>query len=222
MRKIVCAVLAALVAGSCAAAAAIGQPYPSIQIGMASDQVNAAVGAPTRFCDAGLQSFSLSLPAVFKGPIWECHKRVTAVQEYEVRIEFVTDQSTSRLHPIPRAGAILVLFDHPLKFKEALLDSPEVRALCAHSCHLQIVQYKSFMGSSPRPEYIRITDDAKTEVANLEFLDERGGYKAVMTADDPISQISIEPYFSLEKYSTILTTADAGTISSAGWPPQGH
>jgi hypothetical protein len=84
---------------------------------------------------------------------------------------------------------------------------------------MQIVHYKGTPGVSYGTDYLRISDEAKTEAVALTYSDDDGTAKPVVSADDPISNIEIESYFSLEKYSEILTVVDAGPISSAQWPP---
>ena len=210
VRKWVATVALALSCGT-------GYGQVGIRLGMTDSEVDRALGAPTRFYDAGLQSFTQGPPVVFKGPIWECHRRVTKIQEYEVRVRYANDPSASRLHPTLRVFGLVVIFDKPLKFKESLADSPEIRALCADKCSLQIVQPKGSAGGE-EGTYIRIADNAKTAALILEFFDENRNQKRVMLPDDPISEIEMEAYFSLEKYSNILSVADSGFISSAQWP----
>jgi hypothetical protein len=197
-----------------------GQQNNAISIGMSSEQVNSILGMPMMYYDAGLRSFTQSFPVVAKGPIWECHRRLTKLQEYEVRVRYRVDDSASRLHPTLRVAGIWIIFDKALKFKETLLDSAEIRTLCRRACTLQIVQHIQRHGASPRPAYIRIADQEKTEEIALGYSSQNGEPKSVIGPEDLISEINIEAFYSLEKYASILEVADAGMISSAQWAPE--
>jgi hypothetical protein len=191
----------------------------AVLLGMTNTEVDQLLGSPTRFYDAGLQTFTQFFPVVSRGPVWECHKRITKIQEYEVRIGYSLDESTSRLHPVRRVSEIWILFDHPLNLQGTFSDSPEIRKICAVGCHMQVYQFKSLFGRPENPVLPRLFDHGRTVMIILEYYDQTREQKSIAHPDDPVSEIRIEKYFSLEQYSNMYNIMDSGEMSSANWAP---
>lgn len=71
------------------------------------------------------------------GLIWDVFYRKDTSNEYEIRLSWSADTTSSRLHPTLRLGAVWLILDKPMTIDKLLPSLQEARHLCSSECTIR-------------------------------------------------------------------------------------
>jgi hypothetical protein len=153
--------------------AQVSRPRSAITLGMRGSQVREIFGDPKAYWDGGgmryLPEQARAIPP--SSAYMDVYEVSTALNTYEMRISYGSDDSESRLHPTPRVFSVHFELDKRVALNDVrklLQDLPEAVALCGAECSIAGERETSFSRVGPKTLYLHPKSSTPAELAEAE------------------------------------------------------